>query len=121
MLGLAAASVFGELWKLEPLPEERKNKWQREMDWLLSPTNYMIELVPAKQSGTNGRTLEVYLIYDSVQYVSYLCHQVFHVKNDHHFWFGADNDAKSSCRYSHESTSTPEIGFYASCRWSLNS
>lgn len=54
-----AASVFGELWKLEPLPEERKNKWQREMDWLLSPTNYMIELVPAKQSGTNGRTLEI--------------------------------------------------------------
>ncbi|KAI3468496.1 hypothetical protein Pfo_025159 [Paulownia fortunei] len=54
-----AASVFGELWKLEPLPEERKSKWQREMDWLLSPTNYMVELVPAKQNGANGRTLEI--------------------------------------------------------------
>ncbi|XP_011082167.1 rop guanine nucleotide exchange factor 14 [Sesamum indicum] len=54
-----AASVFGELWKLEPLPEERKIKWQREMDWLLSPTNHMVELVPAKQNGTNGRTLEI--------------------------------------------------------------
>ncbi|KAK6137208.1 hypothetical protein DH2020_029045 [Rehmannia glutinosa] len=53
-----AASIFGELWKLEPLPEERKSKWQREMDWLLSPTNYMVELVPAKQNGANGRTLE---------------------------------------------------------------
>lgn len=54
-----AASVFGELWKLEPLPEERKKKWEREMDWLLSPTNYMIELVPAKQNGSNGSTLEI--------------------------------------------------------------
>ncbi|XP_038724593.1 rop guanine nucleotide exchange factor 14 isoform X1 [Tripterygium wilfordii] len=54
-----AASVFGELWKLEPLPEERKNKWRREMDWLLSPTNYMVELVPAKQNGANGRTVEI--------------------------------------------------------------
>lgn len=56
-----AASVFGELWKLEPLSEERKNRWRREMDWLLSPTNYMIELVPAKQHGSNGRTLEVHV------------------------------------------------------------
>lgn len=54
-----AASVFGELWKLEPLPEDRKSKWRREMDWLLSPTNYMVELVPAKQHGANGRTMEI--------------------------------------------------------------
>ncbi|XP_073025988.1 rop guanine nucleotide exchange factor 14-like isoform X1 [Primulina eburnea] len=54
-----AASVFGELWKLEPLPEERKNNWHKEMNWLLSPTSYMVELVPAKQRGTNGRTLEI--------------------------------------------------------------
>ncbi|XP_059663069.1 rop guanine nucleotide exchange factor 14 [Cornus florida] len=54
-----AASVFGELWKLEPLPEERKSKWRREMDWLLSPTNYMVELVPARQNGANGRTVEI--------------------------------------------------------------
>ncbi|KAK9928323.1 hypothetical protein M0R45_025466 [Rubus argutus] len=50
-----AATVFGELWKLEPLSEEMKTKWRREMDWLLSPTNYMVELVPAKQNGANGR------------------------------------------------------------------
>lgn len=51
--------MFGELWKLEPLAEERKRKWQREMDWLLSPTKHMIEFVPAKQSGSNGQRLEV--------------------------------------------------------------
>lgn len=54
-----AASVFGELWKLEPLAEERKSLWRREMDWLLSPTNYMVELVPAKQTGIDGGTLEI--------------------------------------------------------------
>ncbi|KAE9596859.1 putative PRONE domain-containing protein [Lupinus albus] len=54
-----AVTVFGELWKLEPLSEERKSKWRREMDWLLSPTNYMVELVPAKQSGANGGMFEI--------------------------------------------------------------
>ncbi|EPS57369.1 hypothetical protein M569_17449, partial [Genlisea aurea] len=54
-----AATVFGELWKLEPLSEEKKRKWRREMDWLLSPTNYMVELVPAKQSCSNGGVLEI--------------------------------------------------------------
>ncbi|KAM7277084.1 hypothetical protein ACFE04_018950 [Oxalis oulophora] len=54
-----AASIFGELWKLEPLPEERKDKWRREMEWLLSPTNYMVELVPAKQYGSNGTSVEI--------------------------------------------------------------
>lgn len=54
-----AASVFGELWKLEPLSEERRAKWRKEMDWLLSPANYMVELVPAKQSGANGQNFEI--------------------------------------------------------------
>ena len=58
---LFSASIFGELWKLEPLPEEKKCKWCREMDWLLSPTSYMVKLVPAKQNGANGRMLEVRL------------------------------------------------------------
>ncbi|GAB4834850.1 hypothetical protein Ancab_033119 [Ancistrocladus abbreviatus] len=54
-----AASVFGELWKLEPLPEEKKAMWRKEMDWFLSPANHMVELVPAKQSGTNGCSFEI--------------------------------------------------------------
>lgn len=58
-LGEFADSIFGELWKLEPLCEEKKQKWRREMDWLLSPTNYMIELVPTKQTDANGRSIEV--------------------------------------------------------------
>ncbi|KAI3804554.1 hypothetical protein L1987_26187 [Smallanthus sonchifolius] len=54
-----AGTVFGELWKLEPLPDEKKNKWRRELDWLLSPTNYMVQLIPAKQCGPDGRTIEI--------------------------------------------------------------
>ncbi|GKD21658.1 Rop guanine nucleotide exchange factor 14-like protein isoform X1, partial [Tanacetum coccineum] len=40
-----AGAVFGELWKLEPLPEEKRTKWRREMEWSLAPTNYMVELI----------------------------------------------------------------------------
>jgi hypothetical protein len=29
------------------------------MDWLMSPTTYIVELVPRKQSGADGCTFEV--------------------------------------------------------------
>ncbi|XP_009143646.1 rop guanine nucleotide exchange factor 14 [Brassica rapa] len=54
-----ANSVFGELWKLEPLSEDNKQRWRREMDWLLSPCSHMIELVPSKLDDKNGRSLEI--------------------------------------------------------------
>ncbi|KAH0849277.1 hypothetical protein HID58_091415 [Brassica napus] len=54
-----ADSVFGELWKLEPLSDDNKQRWRREMDWLLSPCNHMIELVPSKLDDKNGRSLEI--------------------------------------------------------------
>ncbi|GAB4857964.1 hypothetical protein Ancab_015869 [Ancistrocladus abbreviatus] len=54
-----ATSVFGELWKLEPLPEEKKTKWRKEMDWFLSPANHMVQLVPAKQCDANGHSFEI--------------------------------------------------------------
>lgn len=54
-----SASVFGELWKLEPLSKEKKRIWKQEMEWFLSPTNYMVELVPSTQNGDNGCTYEI--------------------------------------------------------------
>ncbi|CAH9095162.1 unnamed protein product, partial [Cuscuta europaea] len=54
-----STSVFGELWKLEPLSEEKKRIWQQEMEWFLSPTNYMVELVPSTQNGDNGCIYEI--------------------------------------------------------------
>ncbi|KAJ1396852.1 PRONE domain [Sesbania bispinosa] len=32
---------------------------EKKLDWLLSPTNYMVELVPAKQSNANGGIFEI--------------------------------------------------------------
>lgn len=61
-------AVFGELWKLEPLPEEKKTKWRREMEWSLAPTNYMVELVPAQQYGANGQTLEATISFPTQTY-----------------------------------------------------
>ncbi|KAJ6986310.1 rop guanine nucleotide exchange factor 7-like [Populus alba x Populus x berolinensis] len=30
-----SATVFGELWRLEPLLPQKKSMWKREMEWLL--------------------------------------------------------------------------------------
>ncbi|KAL6000682.1 Rho guanine nucleotide exchange factor 8 [Asimina triloba] len=35
-----AASVFGEQWRLEPMSAERKTRWRKEIDWLLSVTDH---------------------------------------------------------------------------------
>ncbi|KAJ8443491.1 hypothetical protein Cgig2_016974 [Carnegiea gigantea] len=40
-----AASVFGETKRLEPMPLERKARWRKEIDWLLSVTDYIVELI----------------------------------------------------------------------------
>ena len=36
------------------------------MDWLLSPTNYMVELVRAKQNGASGGLFEVYISFRQI-------------------------------------------------------
>lgn len=57
---LNAASLFGEHRKLEPLPPDRKQRWRREVDWLLAVTDYIVELVPSQQV-SNGKSMEVKL------------------------------------------------------------
>ncbi|XAR64241.1 hypothetical protein NMG60_11024507 [Bertholletia excelsa] len=54
-----SATVFGELWKLEPLAPQRKLMWRREMEWLLSVCNSIVELVPSTQEFPGGGTFEV--------------------------------------------------------------
>ncbi|CAH1425527.1 unnamed protein product [Lactuca virosa] len=53
-----AAAVFGEQSRLEPMPPERKARWRKEMDWLLSVTDHIVEFVPSKQN-TNGVNMEI--------------------------------------------------------------
>lgn len=54
-----SASVFGELWRLEPLALQKKVMWQREMEWLLSVSDSIVELVPSIQQFPGGGTYEV--------------------------------------------------------------
>ncbi|KVH88006.1 Plant specific Rop nucleotide exchanger, PRONE [Cynara cardunculus var. scolymus] len=54
-----SASVFGELWRLEPLALQKKVTWQREMEWLLSVSDSIVELVPSIQQFPGGGTYEV--------------------------------------------------------------
>ncbi|KAI7740273.1 hypothetical protein M8C21_001363 [Ambrosia artemisiifolia] len=54
-----SASVFGELWRLEPLAVQKKVMWQREMKWLLSVSDSIVDLVPTIQQFPGGGTYEV--------------------------------------------------------------
>ncbi|CAN6218592.1 unnamed protein product [Urochloa humidicola] len=49
-----SATVFGELWRLEPLAPARKAMWTREMEWLLSVSDSIVELTPSIQELPEG-------------------------------------------------------------------
>lgn len=59
MLPNQSASVFSEQTRLEPMPDERKARWRREIDWLLSVTDHIVEFVPSRQTSKDGVTIEV--------------------------------------------------------------
>ncbi|KAJ6802238.1 rop guanine nucleotide exchange factor 1 [Iris pallida] len=56
-----SATVFGEIWRLEPLAAPKKSMWLREMDWLLSVSDSIVELFPSLQEFPGGGTFEVML------------------------------------------------------------
>ncbi|CAL0322045.1 unnamed protein product [Lupinus luteus] len=53
------ASIFGEQRRLEPMPAERKSKWRKEIDWLLSVIDYIVEMVPSQQKAKDGSQMEI--------------------------------------------------------------
>ncbi|GLT93023.1 hypothetical protein SLE2022_108300 [Rubroshorea leprosula] len=53
------ASIFGQLWRLEPIPEEKKSMWRREMELLLCVSDHIVELIPSWQTFPDGSKLEV--------------------------------------------------------------
>lgn len=55
------ATMFGQLWRLEPLPDEKKLMWRREMEWLLCVSDHIVELIPSCQTFPDGSKLEVNL------------------------------------------------------------
>ncbi|KAE8699474.1 Rho guanine nucleotide exchange factor 8 [Hibiscus syriacus] len=54
-----AASVFGEQSRLEPMTPDRKARWKKEIDWLLSVADHVVELVPSQQKSKDGANMEI--------------------------------------------------------------
>ena len=54
-----AASVFGEQRRLEPMSAERRARWNREIDWLLSVADHIVEFAPSQQVSEDGTNFEV--------------------------------------------------------------
>ncbi|KAK4343442.1 hypothetical protein RND71_036536 [Anisodus tanguticus] len=54
-----ATSVFGEQCKLEPMSQERKARWRKEINWLLFVSDYIVEFVPSQQKSKDGTNMEV--------------------------------------------------------------
>ncbi|KAK7314458.1 hypothetical protein VNO77_32982 [Canavalia gladiata] len=54
-----AASVFGEQSKLEPMSSERKARWRKEIEWLLSVSDHIVEFVPSQQISKDGSSMEI--------------------------------------------------------------
>ncbi|KAL7152469.1 hypothetical protein ABFS83_04G099100 [Erythranthe nasuta] len=54
-----AASAFGEQKRLEPMSPEMKARWKKEIDWLLSVTDHIVEFVPSKQKAKDGSNMEI--------------------------------------------------------------
>ena len=61
-----AASVFGEHHKLEPMATDRKARWRKEIDWLLSVTDHIVEFVPSQQKSKDGTQIVCFYAYMSV-------------------------------------------------------
>ncbi|KAK7256811.1 hypothetical protein RIF29_30318 [Crotalaria pallida] len=53
------ATLFGQLWRLEPLRTEKKAMWRREMEWFLSVSEHIVELIPTWQTFPDGSKLEI--------------------------------------------------------------
>ncbi|GFQ02979.1 rop guanine nucleotide exchange factor 7 [Phtheirospermum japonicum] len=53
------ATIFGQVWRLEPLSLDKKLTWRREMEWFISVSDHIVELIPCWQTFPDGSKLEV--------------------------------------------------------------
>ncbi|KAK1437545.1 hypothetical protein QVD17_03339 [Tagetes erecta] len=54
-----AASVFGEQHKLAPMKEDSKKRWRKEVAWVLSVTDHIVEFVPVQHTARDGSNMEI--------------------------------------------------------------
>ncbi|KAJ8476686.1 hypothetical protein OPV22_020413 [Ensete ventricosum] len=107
------ATVFGQLWRLEPLPPEKKSLWRREMEWLLCVSDHIVELVPSWQTFPDGSKLEVmtcrprsdlYINLPALQKLDNMLLGILDGFNDPEFWYvdqgivAPDSDGSASFR-----------------------
>uniref|UniRef100_J3L5U9 PRONE domain-containing protein n=1 Tax=Oryza brachyantha TaxID=4533 RepID=J3L5U9_ORYBR len=91
-----AATIFGQLWRLEPLPPEKKAMWRREMGWLLCVSDHIVELVPTWQSFPDGTRLEVmtsrprsdlYINLPALRKLDHMLIEILDSFRDPEFWY----------------------------------
>lgn len=90
------ATIFGQLWRLEPLPPEKKAMWRREMSWLLSVSDHIVELVPTWQSFPDGARLEImtsrprsdlYINLPALRKLDHMLLEILDSFRDQEFWY----------------------------------
>ncbi|TVU36504.1 hypothetical protein EJB05_18440 [Eragrostis curvula] len=90
------ATIFGQLWRLEPLPPEKKAMWRREMDWLLCVSDHIVELVPTWQSFPDGTRLEImtsrprsdlYINLPALRKLDHMLLEILDSFRDPEFWY----------------------------------
>lgn len=54
-----AATLFGQILRLEPVRGEKKAMWEREMEWFISVSDHIVELAPTWQTLPDGTKREV--------------------------------------------------------------
>ncbi|KAF0920861.1 hypothetical protein E2562_037505 [Oryza meyeriana var. granulata] len=90
------ATIFGQLWRLEPLPPEKKAMWRREMGWLLCVSDHIVELVPTWQSFPDGTRLEVmtsrprsdlYINLPALRKLDHMLIEILDSFRDPEFWY----------------------------------
>lgn len=51
------------------MSEERKTRWRKEVDWLLSVTDYIVEFVASQQTTDDGKHMEVIIDFEAIERV----------------------------------------------------
>ncbi|KAF5737199.1 rop guanine nucleotide exchange factor 7 [Tripterygium wilfordii] len=90
------ATLFGQLWRLEPLPPQKKAMWRREMEWLLCVSDHIVELTPSWQTFPDGTKLEVmtcrprsdiYVNLPALRKLDNMLLEILDSFNDTEFWY----------------------------------
>ncbi|CAL4953657.1 unnamed protein product [Urochloa decumbens] len=100
------ATIFGQLWRLEPLPPEKKAMWRREMGWLLCVSDHIVELVPTWQSFPDGTRLEImtsrprsdlYINLPALRKLDHMLLEILESFRDPEFWYVEQGIAAPDC------------------------